>query len=405
MKKILALALAALMLLACLASCGETAPAATGAATGDAPVTDNTAKTVKIGIYEPASGSNGAGGKQEALGVKYANAVAPTVEIAGETYNVELVSVDNQSSNDKAPSAAAELINQGVSVVLGSYGSGVSIAASSVFEDAGVPAVGITCTNPQVTEGNKHYFRICFLDPFQGTVLASYAYNELGYRTAYTLAENGNDYDEGLAHYFTEAFVKFGGKVENANFPENTSDFNSYITNAENAGAEVIFAPTSTNYAQLIVEQASAKGVKATLMAGDTWDSNQILSAAAGKDVDIKVTTFYQEGGNPEFDAGFKAWLEGDSQNLTDNGGDAKISAVSAMGYDAYFTALEALKIAGSTAPADVMEALWKVDFTGVTGDIKFDDTNGDAIRTTAYIKVVNTETANWDFVKEQGVD
>ncbi|MBQ9429328.1 MAG: ABC transporter substrate-binding protein [Clostridia bacterium] len=401
MKKILALALAALMLFACLASCGETAPAATG----DAPATDATVKTVKIGIYEPASGSNGAGGKQEALGVKYANAVAPTVEIAGETYKVELVSVDNQSSNDKAPSAAAELINQGVSVVLGSYGSGVSIAASSVFEDAGVPAVGITCTNPQVTEGNKHYFRICFLDPFQGTVLASYAYNELGFRTAYTLAENGNDYDEGLAHYFTEAFTKLGGKVENANFPENTSDFNSYITNAENAGAEVIFAPTSTNYAQLIVEQAAAKGVKATLMAGDTWDSNQILSAAKGKDVDIKVTTFYQEGGNAEFDAGFKAWLEGDSQNLTDNGGDAKIAAVSAMGYDAYFTALEALKIAGSTAPADVMEALWKVDFVGVTGAIKFDDTNGDAVRTTAYIKVVDTETANWNFVKEQGVD
>ena len=171
------------------------------------------------------------------------------------------------------------------------------------------------------------------------------------------------------------------------------------------SGKDVIFAPTSTNYAQLIVEQAASKGIKAQLMAGDTWDSNQILSAAEGKDVDIKVTTFYQEGGNPEFDAGFKAWLEGDSQNITDNGGDSKIAAVSAMGYDAYFTALEALKAAGSTDPAKVMEAIWKVDFTGVTGQIKFDTTNGDAVRTTAYIKSVNTETANWDFVKEQGVD
>ena len=393
MKKIIALILTALMLVSVFAACGEK-PAVEG---GD--------KVVKIGIYEPASGSNGAGGKQETLGIKYANEKVPTVEIGGETYKVELVPVDNQSSNDKAPSAAAELVSAGVSVVLGSYGSGVSIAASSRLEAAGVPAIGVTCTNPQVTEGNKHYFRICFLDPFQGTVLANYAYNELGYRTAYTLAENGNDYDEGLAHYFTEAFTKLGGKVENANFPENTSDFNSYITNAVNAGAEVIFAPTSTSYAQLIVEQAAAKGVTATLMAGDTWDSNQILAAAKGKNVDIQVTTFYQEGGNADFDSGFKAWLEGNSQNLTDNGGDSNIAAVSAMGYDAYFVALEALKAAGSTEPAKVMEALWGVSCTGVTGAIAFDNTNGDAVRTAAYIKKVNTETGLWDFVKEQGVN
>ncbi len=390
MKKIVALVLAALMLTAMFAGCGDTK-------------TDE--KVIKIGVYEPASGSNGAGGKQETLGVKYANTVCPTVDIAGETYKVELVYADNQSSNDKAPSAAADLLSKDVSVVLGSYGSGVSIAASDTFKNAGVPAIGITCTNPQVTEGNTHYFRICFLDPFQGTVLANYAYNELGYRTAYTLAENGNDYDEGLAHYFTEAFTALGGKVENANFPENTSDFNSYITNAANAGAEVIFAPTSSNYAQLIIEQAAAKGVKATLMAGDTWDSNQILSAAEGKDVDIQVTTFYQEGGNADFDTKFKTWLESDPQNLTDNGGDSKIAAVSAMGYDAYFVALEAIKAAGSKNPADVMTALWDVEYTGVTGEIKFDDVNGDAIRTTAYIKKVNTETALWDFVKEQGVN
>ena len=388
MKKIIALILTALMLVSVFAACGEKTD-------GD---------VVKIGIYEPASGSNGAGGKQEALGIKYANSVQPTVDIGGKTYKVELVSVDNQSSNDKAPSAAAELVSAGVSVVLGSYGSGVSIAAAPTFEQAGVPDIGITCTNPQVTEGNKHYFRICFLDPFQGTVLANYAYNELGYRTAYTLAENGNDYDEGLAHYFTEAFTKLGGKVENANFPENTSDFNSYITNAVNAGAEVIFAPTSTSYAQLIVEQAAAKGVSATIMAGDTWDSNQILSAAKGKKIDIQVTTFYQEGGNADFDKGFKAFLEGNEQNLTDNGGDSNIAAVSAMGYDAYFVALEALKAAGSTDRAKVTEALWKVSTTGVTGAIAFDDVNGDAIRTTAYIKKVNTTTGLWDFVKEQGV-
>lgn len=390
MKKIVALVLAALMLVTVFAACGET---------------KSDEKVIKIGVFEPASGANGAGGKQETLGIKYANDVCPTVEINGETYKVELVPVDNQSADDKAPTAAAELVGKKVSVVLGSYGSGVSIAASDTFAQAGIPAIGVTCTNPKVTEGNAHYFRICFLDPFQGTVLANYAYNELGYRTAYTLAETGNEYDQGLVHYFTEAFTKLGGKVENASFVKDTSDFNTLLTNAVNSKADVIFAPTSTQYAQLIIEQAAAKGVKATLMAGDTWDSNVILAAAKGKDVDVQVTTFYQEGGNAEFDAGFKAWIEGDSQNLTDNGGDSNIAAVSAMGYDAYFVALEAIKKANSTKPADIMTALWDVEYTGVTGEIKFDDVNGDADRVSAYIKKVNTETGLWDFVKEQGVN
>ena len=400
MKKILALVLALVMALG-LVACGDKGGEQQE---GGTPNTTGEEKVVKIGVFEPLTGDNGAGGKQEVLGMQYANYVQPTVDINGETYKVQLEVVDNRTAAENGPSAAAELVNKGVSIVLGSYGSGVSIAASDTFKQAGIPAIGVTCTNPNVTAGNSHYFRICFLDPFQGTVLANYAYNELGYRTAYTLAENGNDYDEGLAHYFTEAFTTLGGKVENANFPENTSDFNSYITNAVNAGAEVIFAPTSTSYAQLIVEQAAAKGVKATIMAGDTWDSNQILAAAKGKDIDIQVTTFYQEGGNKAFDEGFKAFLEGSEQNLTDNGGDSNIAAVSAMGYDAYFVALEALKVAGSTDRAKVTEALWKVSTTGVTGAIAFDDVNGDAIRTTAYIKKVNTTTGLWDFVKEQGV-
>ena len=185
---------------------------------------------VKIGVFEPASGDSGAGGKQEMLGMQYANAVQPTVEIGGETYKVELVYADNGSSTDKAPSAAQQLVSEGVSVVLGSYGSGVSIAGSQYFADAGIPAIGVTCTNPQVTAGNSHYFRICFLDPFQGTVLANYAFKELGARTAYCLAELGNDYDVGLCHYFQQAFEAMGGMVISDTFPTGNSDFTSYLS-------------------------------------------------------------------------------------------------------------------------------------------------------------------------------
>lgn len=102
---------------------------------------------IKIGVYEPASGDNGAGGKQETLGIQYANSVCPTVEVGGTTYDVELVIVDNESSNDKGPTAAASLVSSGVTIALGSYGSGVSIAASDVFGNAGIPIIGVTCTN------------------------------------------------------------------------------------------------------------------------------------------------------------------------------------------------------------------------------------------------------------------
>ena len=359
---------------------------------------------VKIGVFEPASGDSGAGGKQEMLGMQYANAVQPTVEIGGETYKVELVYADNGSSTDKAPSAAQQLVSEGVSVVLGSYGSGVSIAGSQYFADAGIPAIGVTCTNPQVTAGNSHYFRICFLDPFQGTVLANYAFKELGARTAYCLAELGNDYDVGLCHYFQQAFEAMGGMVISDTFPTGNSDFTSYLSNATAIGAEVFFCPVSIAYSSQIISQAAGQNVSYPILGSDTLDNNKVAEAAKGTNVKVIITTFYQEGGSPEFDEGFKAWLNSDSEYLTNNGGNDMISAVSVMGYDAYFTALEALKAAGSTDSKAVLAALPSVKLTGVTGEIAFDET-GDAIRNSAYIKSVNTETGAWDFVAVQTVE
>ena len=403
-KRILAILLAVAMMAAMMAGCGSTAssaPAEAASAPAEAPASGE--KVVKIGVYEPASGDNGAGGKQETLGMQYANKETPTVEIGGETYTVQLEIVDNQSSNDKGPSAAQQLVSAGVSVVLGSYGSGVSIAASDVFKNGGVPAIGVTCTNPQVTEGNDHYFRICFLDPFQGTVLANFAQNELSAKKAYCLSKLGDDYSAGLCNYFIEAFEALGGEVVYENFPEGNSDFTSYVTNAKNQGCDVFFAPVSTEAAANIIEQASSQGLTIPLLAGDTWDSNVITAAAQGKDVNIYVTTFYQEGGNAEFDAAFKAWLNEDATAMANNGGNDMIAAVSVMGYDAYYVALEALKAAGSTDPAAVQAALPAINYTGVSGVITFNEI-GDANRDTAFVKKVNTETGAWDFVAEQGV-
>lgn len=403
MKKFLALALAFVMLFA-LAACGQTAaPAATEAPAADAPVADSANPVVKIGVFEPQTGDNGPGGKQEILGMQYANAVAPTVEIGGVTYDVQLEIVDNRTSAENGPSAASELMSRNVSVVLGSYGSGVSMAGGSVFAEAGVPAIGVTCTNPQVTSDCDVYFRVCFLDPFQGTVLANYAYNELGVETAYTLAMLGSDYDQGLVYYFTQAFEALGGTVIAEDFPESSANFVSYINNAKAADAGVIFAPVSTNYAQLIIEAASAQGYEGDILGSDTWDNNMVVESAKGKDVRLKITTFYQEGGNAEFDAGIKEWMNANPDALTNNGNNDMVSAVSVMGYDAYFVALEALKAAGSIEPADVLAALPGVSFEGISGLIEFDEI-GDAKRDQAYIKTANTETGVWEFVKVQGI-
>ena len=387
MKKYLALVLAVLMVFS-LCACG-----------GDGGSGDE--KVIKIGVYEPQTGANGAGGKQEILGMQYANYKCPTVEVGGETYKVELVYADNESANEKAVSAATELIAEGVSVVLGSYGSGVSIAASDTFKEAGVPAIGVTCTNPQVTEGNEHYFRICFLDPFQGTVHANFAKDELKATKVYCLGELGNDYDQGLINYFKEAAEKLGIEVTTESFPKDNSDFTSYLNNAKKAGAEAIFAPVSIQYAQLIVEQADAQGVNIPLLGSDTWDNNTIVGATVGKSTELYVSTFYAEGGNPDFEAGIKEWMNADATRLENNGGNDMLSAVTVMGYDAYMVAIEAIKAADSAEAADVMAALPGVTYTGISGDISFNDT-GDANRDAAYIKTANTETGVWDFVAVQ---
>ncbi|MDO5331205.1 MAG: ABC transporter substrate-binding protein, partial [Bacillota bacterium] len=227
MKKVLAIVLAACMVFA-FAACGEEKK--------------TESNVIKVGVFEPQTGDNGAGGKQEILGIDYAHSLYPTVELGGKTYNIELVKVDNRTSAENGPSAAAELVNQGVAVVVGSYGSGVSMAGGTVFEEAGVAAIGTSCTNPQVTTGCKTYYRVCFTDPFQGPALAAYAYNTLGVKVAYSLGMNGSDYDLGLMHYFKEAFEKLGGTVIEEYFPEGTSNFVSYVNNAKANNAGVIMA-------------------------------------------------------------------------------------------------------------------------------------------------------------------
>lgn len=402
MKKLLSLVMVLAMILG-LAACGgddAKGDASQGAQTGE--------NVVKIGIFEPYSGENGAGGKQEVLGIQYANSLQPTVDIAGVTYTVQLVEADNQSDTTKAISAAQNLVSEGVSIVLGSYGSGVSIAAGDVFLGAQIPAVGVSCTNPQVTLGNDYYFRVCFLDPFQGTVMANFAMDEMGADTAYVITQLGDDYSSGLGNYFTQAFEAAGGTVLTAEFQTGETDFNAILTNVLNSEADVIFAPSAIATAPLIIQQARQMGITMPILAGDTWENESIITNAGQYATDVYLSTFFDENDEStpaaaSFVTGFKAWLNEDAQRLTNNGGGDGVAAVSALGFDAYNVAIDALKAAGSTAGADIQAALPGITADGVTGALSFNE-NGDANKDMAYIKTIDVENAAFKFLRTQSV-
>ncbi len=399
MKKIIATLLTGIMTLS-LAACGA-APAASG--TSDAPASGGSSAgdTIRIGVFEPSTGDSASGGKKEILGMQYANSETPTVEAGGKTYNIELVIADNGSSADKAPSAASELVGKDVSLVLGSYGSGVSMAGGPKFEEAGLAAIGVTCTNPNVTAGNDYYFRICFLDNFQADVLANFAMEKFSAKKAYCLGENGNEYDQGLVAFFTQVFEGAGGEVISDSFPTNNSDFTSYLNKAKSEGADVIFTPVSIAYAKQIMEQAASLDIGIPFLGSDTLDDNMVLEATKDTNLQLFVSTFYQEGGAETFDKGIKDYINSNSAAMTANGGNDTISAVTAMGYDAYYVALEAIKAAGSGDKAAIKGAIPGVKYDGVSGSIAFDDI-GDAVRDTAYIKTADTATGTWKFEKVQ---
>jgi len=356
-------------------------------------------KEVVIGVFEPLTGENGGGGYQEVLGMRYANKVYPTVKINGETYNVRLVEADNKSDKTEAVTAAQSLISSGASVILGSYGSGVSIAAGDIFLDNQVPAIGASCTNPQVTLGNDYYYRVCFLDPFQGTVMANYAWQD-GAKKAAVITQLGDDYSSGLGNFFSRAFQELGGNVvSEQRFQTNTTDFKSILTNIKAASPDVIFAPSSIATAPLIIKQARELGINAKIMAGDTWENSSIIENAGISAEGVVLSTFFDDADPATAEAA--KFIEGFKKYLVENKQPDIIPAVSALGYDAYITALKAIELANSTKGPAIRDALAKVDLEGVTGRIVF-DTNGDANKDMAFIKVV--ENGQFKFLKTVSV-
>ena len=349
-------------------------------------------KVIKIGVFEPTSGQNAAGGKKEILGIEYAHSLNPTIDINGETYNIELVYADNASDAAKAPSAAQLLISNNVSVVIGTYGSGCAIAAGDLFAEAKIPAIGTSCTNPQVTLGNDYYFRIAYIDPFQGAVMASYALKN-GCKNCVVIVEAGDDYSAGFGNYFSEAMVNGGASCDTVTFQNGETDFSTIMANIKSKGYDGIFAPVSIETAPLIINQAREAGVECQIMAGDTWDDISIAERAGANANGVFFSAFFDASDTSneagvEFNKGILEWIAADATRTENNGGAADaISSVTPCGYDAYMAAYNAILAAQSTDGEAIRDALASLEVKGlVTGDLKFDE-NGDAIKNYVAIK------------------
>ena len=358
---------------------------------------------IKIGVFEPQTGENGGGGLQELQGARYANEIRPTVTIDGTEYKVELDEVDNKSDKTEAVTAAQKLVADGVVAVIGSYGSGVSIAAGPTFAEAQIPAVGCSCTNQQVTNGCDYYFRVCFLDPFQGSVMAQYAFDE-GYKNVAVIDQLGDDYSTGLANFFIKQFETLGGTIATTQqFQTNQSDFKAILTEVKASGADAIFAPSSITTAPLIIKQARELGIEVPFMAGDTWYNQTIIDNAGAAECEgTVVSTFFDENDDSnaiatDFVSGYKAWLNEDQKRIDNNGGNDAIVGNSALCFDTYNVICDALEAAGSTEGEAVKAALAAIDGDYVTGHITFDAV-GDADKDSAYIDIA--KDGKFEFLK-----
>lgn len=342
--------------------------------------------TIRIGVFEPMTGVNAAGGKMTMEGITLANELFS--EILGR--EVEVILVDNKSEPQEAANAVARLIDRDeVHAIIGSYGSSLSMAGGPVAEEAGIPVVGCSPTNPLVTLGNDYYFRVCFIDPFQGTVMANYAYNDLNARTAAIIKDVTQDYSVGLSNFFKEAFVELTGNadaiVAEINYNTGDLDFTPQLQTAKAANPDVIFAPGNYGESALLIKQAREANITVPILGGDTWEAPEFLSVG-GESVEGIVFSTHFTAQAPVTSKSTE-FLNSYREKY-----DKEANAFAALGYDAYLVILDAIQRANSSDPQAIRDALTTTSsFEGATGIITLDH-NGDATKSAIINKVENGE-------------
>lgn len=344
--------------------------------------------SVKIGLLNEMTGSNATFGTSSANGAKMA---FKEVNAKGGLLGKQIVAVvaDNKSEPSESANAMTKLVTQdGVVAVTGGFASSNAIAASSVAESAKVPFLVVGATNPKVTVDEKtkkvkdYTFRVCFIDPFQGTVGANFVLQTLKLKKAVVLVDNSSDYSKGLAAFFKEAFVKGGGIIlaEEA-YLQKDQDFKSVLTKLKALNAEILYVPGYYEEVGKIIKQARDLGFTAPIVGGDGWDSPKLveIGSAAALNNTFFTNHYSIEDKGPASTAFAEAYKKEYGQ-IPD--------ALAVLGYDAANLLVDAIKRANSLDRIKIQAALASSKaFPAITGATTLNESH-DAVKSAVIIEM-----------------
>lgn len=336
---------------------------------------------VRIGVFMSLTGSTANFGISSVNGIKMA---ADEVNAAGgiNGKQVELLVEDDRSDASEAATIVTKFVTQNqVHGILGEVASSRSIAAAPIAQNARIPMLTPSSTNPEVTKKGDYIFRSCFIDPVQGAAIAQFAARTLNAKRAAIMVDRKNDYSTGLAKNITETFTRLGGTmVATTSYQEGDQDFNAQLTSLKGSNPEVIFVPGYYNDVGLIAKQARDKGISVPLIGGDGWDSAQ-LYAIGGSALD---GSFFSNHYSPyDTDPKVQKFVN-DYKSRYGTIPDA----LAATAYDAAHIMFDAIKRANSLDGKAIRDAMAATkEFPGVTGNVTFNE-NRDAVKPIIMIEI-----------------
>lgn len=323
--------------------------------------------TIKIGEFASLTGKEATYGQASHKGTLLAvEEVNATGGVLGR--RLELITEDNQSKAGESGTIVRKFISRDkVVAILGEVASSRTLEAAPIAQNAKIPLITPSSTSEAVTQKGNYIFRVCFIDPFQGTVMAKFARNTLKIRKVAVLSSVSSAYSVGLSKYFKERFAADGGTVViEQKFSEGDKDFKAQLTAIKAAGVEGIFVPGYYAEAGLICRQAQALGIKLPIFGADGWESPELVEIG-GKSVEgMYFATHYSPENSDPIVAGFNARFRQRWGEVSDT--------LTGLGYDSVMMLVDAIKRAGTTEPAKLRDALAATkNFKGVTGTITLD--------------------------------
>ncbi len=346
--------------LASVISCKKTA---TDSSTGSAAE----ASEIVIGHYASMTGSTAHFGQDTDRGVRLAiEEVNAEGGVLGK--KLKLVTLDDRGDSAEAANAVNRLIDvEKVSAVLGEVASSLSLAGGRVAQRRKIPMISPTSTNPKVTEVGDYIFRVCFIDPFQGKVMATFARNNLKFDKVAILKDVKNDYSIGLADAFQKSFTALGGTiVVEQSYSQGDTDFSAQVTAIRGTQAQAVFVPGYYSEVGTIARTADRLGLKVPLLGGDGWDSPDLFKIGG----DAINGSYFSDHFAPDVATEkSKAFVA----NFAKKYGQAP-TGLGALGYEAALVLIDSIKRAGKNDPGAIRDAIAATkDFEGVTGKITID--------------------------------